>query len=75
MKLYDSGIILVGVIAFVTYGVGYIIHGKVTEEPIVDYAEQRILEQGYQKTNYSYNELPYTDFIECVEYKNNFYCY
>lgn len=75
MKLYDSGIILGGVIAFMIYGIGYIINGKINEQPEVDYQEQRILGEGYVKTNYTEDQIFYSDYQECVEYKDHFYCY
>lgn len=41
----------------------------------VDQQEINLINQGYTKTNYTYNQLRYSSYEECVEYKNKFYCY
>lgn len=75
MKLYDGGVIVCAVIAFVAYGLGYIIYGKATEKPAVDTNEQMIIQQGYVKTNYTEEQALYSDYQECIEYKHTLYCY
>lgn len=72
MKLYCLDILAIGMVALVSGG---IVIGKATEKEKIDYQEQQILNEGYIKTNYTYDQLLYTDFEECVEYKNRFYCY
>lgn len=71
MRLYCLDIIA---IAFVTFVSGGIVVNKVNEKP-VDKQEIEILKQGYKKTDLTEKQLYYSNYQECVEYKNKFYCY
>lgn len=70
MRLYCLDIIA---IAFVTFVSGGIVVNKVNEKAI-DTQEQQIINEGYKKTNLTEEELYYSNYHECVEYKNTFYC-
>ena len=69
MKLYCLDIFAIGMVVVV---LGNIVIGKALEK---DTKEEQILKAGYKKTELTYNQLLYSNYHECIEPKNKFYCY
>ena len=53
-------------------------HNRPEQENLVwrceNITEQQILDSGYHKTNYSYQELAEHNTLDCIEYYGSWYC-
>lgn len=70
MKLYCLDIIVIGFVVLVTSGI--VIDGAI--ENNMNTQREYILNEGYIETPYTYDQLSYSNYEECIEYNNTFYC-